>query len=738
VGSTARGTCARRLLTRGAAVGLTALALSFLPSGNLHASKILRQGPARPRGLAGPHPLAATRDRLSDSGEAVQLPSDVQPGWWAAVQKDIVAAEYRVTWQDSTGLADLPAAWQAPNRAHGFQTYFTEEGIRVVPQGDEEPAWQWGLDLVGFGWRGTVQPVAVAAPRADGNRVEYSRPHLTEWYVNDRRGLEQGFTVPVAPNLLDGGAETELVIELALRGGLSAYLSEDGQAIEFRLGSRTVLRYAELKVTDTSGETLPARMAVTSQGDLGHRLVILIDAADAAWPVTVDPLATSPGWQAEGNQIGAHFGYSLAAAGDVNGDGYGDVVVGAYGFSHGEDGEGATFVYCGSPAGLASTADWSVEGNRVGAWFGSAVAGAGDVNGDGYDDVIIGASRYYNGQGNEGAAFVYFGSAAGLADTAAWSAESNQSGARLGWAVASAGDVNGDGYSDVIVGAVSYQNGEGGEGASFVWLGSASGLGAPGTPSNADWAAEGNQWNAYFGVAVAAAGDVNGDGYDDIIVGATGYQNGTISVGRVFAYYGSATGLSATAGWTAAADRGASALGLSVAAAGDVNGDSYADVIVGEADYSGDQRREGRALVYLGSGSGLAATAVWTTEGDQDQSYLGTSVACAGDVNGDGFSDVIAGAPASEGTVDAKARALVFYGSPAGPASISTWTLEGASANAAFGSSVAGAGDVNGDGYSDVAVGAFAFANGEALEGAAFLYYGSGGRSTRVRRVVGR
>ena len=147
---------------------------------------------------------------------------------------------------------------------------------------------------------------------------------------------------------------------------------------------------------------------------------------------------------------------------------------------------------------------------------------AGDVNGDGYADVIVGADSYDNGQGNEGAAWVYLGSAAGLSATAAWMAEGNQASAWFGHSVGTAGDVNGDGYADVIVGARWYSNGQASEGAAFVYLGSAAGLGAA-----AAWTGEGNQEGAYFGHSVGTAGDVNGDGYADVIVGAPDYDNGS-------------------------------------------------------------------------------------------------------------------------------------------------------------------------------------------------------------------
>ena len=181
------------------------------------------------------------------------------------------------------------------------------------------------------------------------------------------------------------------------------------------------------------------------------------------------------------------------------------MIVGAYGYDNGVTDEGRAFVYHGSAAGLSATPAWTAESDQANALFGYSVATAGDVNGDGYSDVIVGAYRYDHGQSDEGRAFVFYGSAAGLSATADWTAESDQLGAHFGYSVASAGDVNGDGYSDVIVGAYLYDSGQG-EGQAFVYQGSAAGL--SGTPN---WTAHSDQLFAYFGISVASAGDVNGD-----------------------------------------------------------------------------------------------------------------------------------------------------------------------------------------------------------------------------------
>ena len=168
----------------------------------------------------------------------------------------------------------------------------------------------------------------------------------------------------------------------------------------------------------------------------------------------------------------------------MNGDGFADVIVTALSFDNGEADEGRTYVFEGSALGLRSIPVWTFETNQVGANINWAMT-AGDVNGDGFSDVIIGSYLYDGGQSNEGRAFVYHGAPTGLSSVRGWDVESNQSGAGLGFSVATAGDVNGDGYSDVIVGTSGYDNGQSQEGAAFAYLGSALGLstGRPGAPS---------------------------------------------------------------------------------------------------------------------------------------------------------------------------------------------------------------------------------------------------------------
>ncbi len=433
-------------------------------------------------------------------------------------------------------------------------------------------------------------------------------------------------------------------------------------------------------------------------------------------------LSPSPAWTAEIDQVDANFGSSVASAGDVNGDGFSDVIIGAVRYENGEPGEGAAFVYLGCPAGLSDEPDWVVEGNGEGMQFGKAVATAGDVNGDGYGDVVVSAPEYEEGGVYpDGRVYVFLGSASGLESTAAWEAGYG-TGYRFGFSVATAGDVNDDGFSDIIIGSNPPPATQ--RGVALVFLGSSSGL-----ADTHAWLARGVRFETVyiqsFGASVCTAGDVNGDGYSDVIVGDPDYKS--THWGRAVVYLASPEGATLQAAWSWAAeeDQANAWFGNSVSSAGDVNGDGYPDVIVGAYLFDAEGTDEGMACVYLGTGSGLADERAWTATGGQSGDWFGFSVSSAGDINGDGWGDVIIGAPRHTNGQADEGGAYLYYGSRTGPLSEPAWIGESNQAGAQYGISVAGVGDVNGDGFSDVVVGAFRYDDGAIDAGRAFLYLGS-------------
>src|SRR5437867_9741231 len=336
--------------------------------------------------------------------------------------------------------------------------------------------------------------------------------------------------------------------------------------------------------------------------------------------------------------------------------------------------------------GLSSTPAWIASGDGENAYLATSVASAGDVNGDGYDDVIVGEPGRENGFSGLGRVLLYLGGPSGLPTTPNW-IWIDQVFAEPGYSVGSAGDINGAGFDDVIVGAPGYHIGNVDYGLFYIFLGSPLGLGAQ--PSTTHISEQGE---AGFAIAVSSAGDVNGDGYDDVIVGSDLYRSDAAGAGRAFVYLGSPTGLSNEPVWSFGNDNIYAGLGYSVASAGDVNGDGYDDILVGHPDYTNTVLHQGRALLFLGSPAGPVTSPSWVTIGTLMEGYTGISLGKAGDVNGDGYDDVIIGE-----IRDDLSGPHVYLGSKQGLATEAAW-IGGGEVRGQYGWAVAGAGDVQGDG----------------------------------------
>lgn len=383
---------------------------------------------------------------------------------------------------------------------------------------------------------------------------------------------------------------------------------------------------------------------------------------------------------------------------DVNGDGYADVAVGA----PRAEGLGRVDVFLGRSAGIAMSPDVSLRGAAIGDYFGRSVSSAGDLNGDGYVDLVVGADgEDPSRRMDAGTASVFYGGALGLSTRASLVLEGTNAGDGFGWSVSGAGDLNHDGFSDLIVGAPLADRAAGADaGVVSVYYGGPTGLAmVPGRVLV-------GTLDSRFGFSVSSAGDVNADGFAEIVVGANGDGLAGPMAGAVAIFHGSSSGIPALPSLVLPGREGW--FGFTVSGAGDANGDGFADIAAGELlDSPGGRVSAGSVSIFHGSAAGVAASAARRLEGMSAGDYFGSSVSWAGDTNADGFTDLVVGAAsASRGPFTANGLALVFFGRASGLESVAARIFEGAASEDVLGQSVRGVGDTNGDGFSDFAIGA--------------------------------
>ncbi|MDV4169267.1 hypothetical protein [Rhodovulum sp. FJ3] len=482
--------------------------------------------------------------------------------------------------------------------------------------------------------------------------------------------------------------------------------------------------------------------------------------------VDLSTLTQTQGIIIEGAAFSDRLGSSVSSAGDVNGDGFDDFIVGSPNSDNGGGVAGDAYVFYGSATGanidistLTNAQGFRIQGDEAFDRAGYSVSSAGDVNGDGFDDLIVGAPF---ANGTEGEAYVIYGSATGV-DIDLSSLTSAQGfvfiGDRnadfAGISVSSAGDVNGDGFDDLIVGARAANLGTG---AAYVIFGGETGTNIDlGTlTSEQGFIIQGDEAGDRAGTSVSSAGDVNGDGFDDLIIAADRGDDGGTDAGEAYVIYGNATGanvdlssLTPAQGFIIQGDMAGDLAGTSVSSAGDVNGDGFDDLIVGA--YVGDDggTSAGEAYVIYGSASGsnidlttLTPEQGFIIQGDTFSDFAGDAVSSAGDVNGDGFDDLLIGAQGGDDGGNNAGEAYVVYGSAAGTnVDLSTLTqaqgfiIQGDVANSRIAVSVSSAGDVNGDGFDDLIIGAPFDVDDGVVTGRAFVIYG-GATETESTEVV--
>lgn len=419
-----------------------------------------------------------------------------------------------------------------------------------------------------------------------------------------------------------------------------------------------------------------------------------------------------------------YTGSAVSTAGDANGDGVPDLLIGAPNYESSGSRTGAAHLVLSPVRGDLdlALADATLIGEEADDGAGSAVSAAGDVDGDGYGDLLVGA--HGNGGGAEvaGAAYLIAGPVSGevaLATADARLLGANE-GDQAGWAVAQAGDANGDAISDLFVGARF--NSAGGEraGAAYLVLGPVSG---EVELSAADASLFGEQAWSSAGYAVSTAGDADGDGLADLLVGSS-EVDGSGAAYLVLSPVSGDLDLAAADAKLVGELAGDTA-GTSVATAGDTNGDGLADLLVGAQlnDDGGSSAGSAYLISSPVSGELSLASADAKLIGEASFDLAGTSVAGAGDIDADGLTDLLVGAQANDGGGSGAGAVYLLLGPVSGHVDLSAATVRflGEQTGDLAGCAVSPAGDIDEDGRPDLLVGAYMSYAGGAAAGAAYL-----------------
>ena len=422
-------------------------------------------------------------------------------------------------------------------------------------------------------------------------------------------------------------------------------------------------------------------------------------------------------------------GYSISTAGDVDNDGLDDILVGAYGNDEGGTSAGKTYLILGSSLVNNNTidlanADYSFVGEGVNNESGLSVSTAGDVDNDGLDDILIGARWNSEAADSAGKTYLILGSSLGTTSTinlvdADYSFLGESIYDYSGIYVSTAGDVDNDGLSDIVISANGNDDGGSGAGKAYLILGSSLGSTTSMSLANADYSFVGEQ--ASDGVAKATtAGDIDNDGLDDILISANSNDDGGADAGKSYLILGSSLGSTtsmslANADYSFVGEGSYEYSGHDISTAGDIDNDGLDDILIGAFGNSQGGTSAGKTYLILGSSLGTTSTmnlssANYSFIGEYAQDRSGTDVSSAGDVDNDGFDDILIGSHANSDGGSYAGKAYLILGSSIGSTSVinlstADFSFIGTNADDVL-REVSSAGDVNGDGQSDILIGA--------------------------------
>ncbi len=546
-------------------------------------------------------------------------------------------------------------------------------------------------------------------------------------------------------------------------------VSNDAPA-SYPVGMTTVI----WTVTDGAGSTGTCEQTVTIIDDEAP-VANCISTGNDMPAMQIDPnmLDGTNGFVVNGIDAGDQSGFSVSYAGDVNNDGFSDIIIGApQARPNGNAFAGETYViYGGNSIGntielstLSPSQGFIINGIDFGDYSGRSVSSAGDVNNDGFSDIIIGAyAAHPSGVPDAGETYVIYGgnSIGGTINLSALSASQGfvingiDDNDNSGVSVSSVGDVNNDGFSDIIIGANRADpTGAPGAGETYVIYGGSSigsNINLSTLASTQGFIINGIVSNDNSGISVNGAGDVNNDGFSDIIIGANWADPNSASSGQTYVIYGGnsigntidLSTLSPSQGFIVNGISYGNFSGYSANGAGDVNNDGFSDVIIGAHGMGANGNTSSGAtyVIYGGSSIGgiielstLSPSQGFTINGIDVGDWSGRSVSSAGDINNDGFSDIIIGASGADPSGNSGAgETYVIYG---GNSIGGTINLSALSASQGFiingideddnsGESVSGAGDINNDGFADIIIGAnYADPSGNSGAGETYVIYG--------------